>query len=75
MNITSLFSKSPDRTVVEQDVQMGNKFYRVKDDKVIWWGRSISSSTDPTEQMAKQYAKNVVRDMIKKRILLESRQH
>jgi hypothetical protein len=72
LQLSSLFSKSPNRTVVEQDVQMGSEFYRVKDDKVIWWGRSISSSTDPTEQMAKQYARNIVRDMIKKRVLLES---
>jgi hypothetical protein len=75
LQLSSLFSGSPNRNVVEQDVQMGSEFYRVKDDKVMWWGRSVSSSTDPTEQMAKQYARNIVRDMIKKRVLLESRQH
>jgi hypothetical protein len=73
LQLHGLFSRSHNRTVVEQDVQMGSEFYRVKDDKVIWWGRSISSSADPTEQMAKQYARNIVRDMIKKRVLLESR--
>jgi hypothetical protein len=69
LKLNSLFSESPNRTVVEQDVQMASEFYRVKDDKLIWWGRSVSSSTDPTEQMAKRYAKNIVRDMIKKRVI------
>ena len=67
--LNSLLTQSPIGTVVEQDVQMGSELYRVKDDKLIWWGRSISSSTDPTEYMAEKYARNIVRDMIKKKVL------
>lgn len=71
--LNSLLTQSPVRTVIEQDVQMGSELYRVKDNKLIWWGRSISSSTDPTEEMAEKYARNIVKDMIKKKVLLKPR--
>jgi hypothetical protein len=71
--LNTLLTKYPVRSVVEQDVQMGSELYRVKDNKLIWWGRSISSSTDPTEMMAEKYARNIVRDMIKKKVLLKPR--
>ncbi len=57
-------------TVDEQVVYMISELYRVKDDKMIWRGQSNSSSTEPTEYMAARYARNIVRDMIGKRVLL-----
>ena len=58
------------RTVDEQVVYMTSELYRVKDDKIMWRGQSNSSSSDPTEDMATRYARNIVRDMINKRVLL-----
>jgi hypothetical protein len=65
----SLFTLHPSFSLVEQDVYMSSELYRVKDKKMLWHGQSNSSSTDPTEYMAKRYARNIVRDMIHKRVL------
>ena len=61
------------RTVDEQVVYMMSELYSVRDDKTLWRGRSNSSSADPTEDMAKRYARNIVRDMISKRVFLTGR--
>jgi hypothetical protein len=66
----SLFTLHPSRSIVEQDVYMSSELYRVKDNKMIWHGQSSSSSTDPTEDMAIRYARNIVRDMIHKRVFV-----
>jgi hypothetical protein len=58
------------RSIDEQVVYMISQLYRVKDNKLIWQGLSNSSSTEPTDYMATRYARNIVRDMIRKRVLL-----
>lgn len=58
------------RVTTEVQVLLESNLYDVKSGKLLWTGQSVSVSRNPTQQMAKQYAKNVVGDLLNKKIIV-----
>jgi len=55
------------------DVQvlLESNLYDLRSNKLLWTGQSIAVSRNPTKQMARQYAKNVISDMLNKKIIAQ----
>jgi len=66
----SILFPKPDRTIEHVNVLLRSDLYQVDNGKLLWWGRSTSFTRDPTDDMATRYAKNIVRDMIRKKVLI-----
>jgi hypothetical protein len=66
----SVLFQKPGYTIANVSVQLQSDLYRVDGGKLLWWGRSTSFTTDPTEAMAARYARNIVLDMIRRKVLI-----
>jgi len=57
------------RPVTEVRVLLESNLYDLRTGTLLWTGQSVSISRDPTKQMARQYAKNVVGDLLDKKVI------
>jgi len=59
----------PGYQVTDVKVLLESNFYRVNTGTLLWSGQSEAFSRNPTPQMAAQYAKNIVGDLLAKRVI------
>lgn len=57
------------RPVTEVRVLLESNLYDLRTGTLLWTGQSVAISRDPTKQMARQYAKNVVGDLLDKKVI------
>lgn len=57
------------RPVTEVQVLLESNLYDLRTGTLLWTGQSVAISRDPTKQMAMQYAKNVVGDLLDKKVI------
>lgn len=55
------------------EVLLESNLYRVATGELLWSGQSKAFSRNPTDAMAKQYARNIVEDMMQKGVLVRGR--
>lgn len=65
----SLFFQRPGYSVIDIDVLLESKLYRTANGQLLWTGQSKSFTNEPTDAMATLYARNIVKDMIHKKVL------
>ena len=59
----------PGYQVTDVRVLLESNFYRVNTGSLLWSGQSVAFTRNPTPEMAAQYAKNVVGDLLAKRVI------
>jgi hypothetical protein len=64
------YYEHPGYLTTEVEVLLESNFYRVATGELLWSGQSKAFSRDPTPEMAHRYAHNIVRNMIKKGVIL-----
>jgi len=65
----SVLLQQPGYSVSLVDVVLESDLYQVDKGTLLWWGRSDSFTNDPTDEMASQYARNIVGDLLRKKVL------
>jgi hypothetical protein len=60
----------PGYMVTDVEVLLESNLYKVDTGELLWSGQSKAFSRNPTTEMANRYAKNIVNDMVVKRVLI-----
>jgi len=64
------YYSSPGYIVTDVEVLLESNLYKVNTGELLWSGQSKAFSRNPTPEMASRYAKNIVNDMIAKRVII-----
>lgn len=60
----------PGYVTTDVEVLLESNLYKVATGELLWSGQSKAFSRNPTPEMASRYAKNIVNDMIVKRVII-----
>ncbi|GAA3928949.1 hypothetical protein GO495_06450 [Chitinophaga oryziterrae] len=60
----------PGYMVTDVEVLLESNLYKVDTGELLWSGQSKAFSRNPTEGMARDYAKNIVNDMMVRRVII-----
>jgi hypothetical protein len=60
----------PGYVTTDVEVLLESNLYKVDTGELLWSGQSKAFSRNPTPEMASRYAKNIVNDMIVKRVII-----
>ena len=67
---TWAYYDEPGYMVTDVEVLLESNLYKVDTGELLWSGQSKAFSRNPTPEMASRYAKNIVNDMITKRVFI-----
>ncbi|HVU94120.1 MAG TPA: hypothetical protein VHE34_02810 [Puia sp.] len=67
------YYSEPGYVVTDVEVLLESNLYRVATGELLWSGQSKAFSRNPTDAMAKRYARNIVDDMMQKGVLILGR--
>ncbi len=67
----NVYGLYPGSAYMTSDVKvlLESNLYNVTFGELLWSGQSIAFSRDPTPQMAEQYAKNILKDILNKKVI------
>lgn len=64
------YYKQPGYLITDVEVLLESNLYKVSTGELLWSGQSKAFSRNPTPAMARHYAKNIVEDMIDKKVII-----
>jgi hypothetical protein len=63
------YYSSPGYTVTDVEVLLETNLYDLSDNRLLWVGQSKAFTNTPTEELAEQYAHDVVNDLVNKKVI------